>query len=424
MNYLKIQNKGELDVRLISLMGGTTKAKDDFKIGQFGTGLKYTLAYLSRNNIDFKIFVGEKEISIFTKPETIQGTTFNVLYIDNERTSITDTMGLDWKGWMIVRELWCNALDEGGAYKREADIIEGKAGTTTFYLQMTGEIKETWENWGDYFLHSAEPVYETNQFAVYPPTQTLKLYKNGILIHEDKASKGIFSYDIKNAEINELREYKGYISSDISNILVKLDKKSVDVFLTNLNKSHYEYEMDYDCSWHKFEDSWKEIIGAGKIITQKSLDIISSREIEIDTVGLIVVPPSLFKKLSHQFVGISATRMADKVNSFYEIYDAQLEQSLKEALVILESCGYFIDPELKFIYGIFGDKNVFAKINIDTKEIMFSEALKTKGLFDLITTVIEENEHYRTSIADGRQFQQHFINLYTKELLEKNKIKV
>ena len=64
MKYLKIQNQGLLDIRLVALMGGTTKANDEYKIGQFGTGLKYTLAYLIRNNIDFKIFVGTEEIKV------------------------------------------------------------------------------------------------------------------------------------------------------------------------------------------------------------------------------------------------------------------------------------------------------------------------------------------------------------------------
>lgn len=35
MKYLKIQNKGLLDIRLVALMGGTTKADNQYKIGQF-----------------------------------------------------------------------------------------------------------------------------------------------------------------------------------------------------------------------------------------------------------------------------------------------------------------------------------------------------------------------------------------------------
>src|SRR5688572_27627437 len=115
MKYLKIKNNGELDIRLVALMGGTTKSQDNYKIGQFGSGLKYTLAYLFRNNIDFKIFTGEKEIQITIERELISGETFEIICIDGNRTSITTKMGLDWKPWMIIRELYSNALDEGGA---------------------------------------------------------------------------------------------------------------------------------------------------------------------------------------------------------------------------------------------------------------------------------------------------------------------
>ncbi|MEE9573481.1 MAG: hypothetical protein V3W20_10565, partial [Candidatus Neomarinimicrobiota bacterium] len=117
MKYLKITNKGELDIRLVSLMGGTTKSSDKFKIGQFGTGLKYVLAFMFRNNIDFKIFVGENECKIHTEIETIRNQDFEIICINNQRTSITTQMGEDWKAWMIIREIWCNALDEGDAQK-------------------------------------------------------------------------------------------------------------------------------------------------------------------------------------------------------------------------------------------------------------------------------------------------------------------
>ena len=55
MKYLKIQNKGELDIRLVALMGGSTKTNDRYKIGKFGTGLKYTLAFLFRKIFQSKL---------------------------------------------------------------------------------------------------------------------------------------------------------------------------------------------------------------------------------------------------------------------------------------------------------------------------------------------------------------------------------
>jgi len=47
------------------------------------------------------------------------------------------------------------------------------------------------------------------------------------------------------------------------------------------------------------------------------------------------------------------------------------------------------------------------------------------SLFDIVTMLIEENEHFNTGFNDHtREFQQHFINLFTKQILERNQIEI
>lgn len=427
MKYIKFSNKGLLDIRLISLMGGSTKRGNDYKIGRFGSGLKYSLAWLIRNNVDFKIFVGEDMVNIQTKTEVIQGTSFDILYINGERSSISSSMGVDWEAWQIVREIFCNALDEGEYIKEITDLTVGQNGWTTFYIQLIDGIKETVDNWDNYFLHNRTPIYDCKEFAIYPAQEKLSIFKNGVLIHRDKdAKKGIFSYDIKAADINELREYKGYLTFDINECIKNLDRKSVELFLTFVNdESTFENGMEYYTFGSELKDTWKEALGQGRIIAQKDLDTFRARGVQIDETSLVPLPTGLFKILAHKFDNISAVRRADKVGSFYETFDAELELKTKAACAILESCGYEIHPELRFIFGEFGDKTTWARINRDEKIIMFSNELKRKTMFEIVTTVIEEIEHYRTNLEDcSRPFQQHFINLYTKELLERNEVKM
>ena len=95
MKYLKISNEGLLDIRLIALMGGTTKSGSYEKIGHFGTGLKYTMAFLFRNKVEFKIFVGTEEVKVHIEEEQIGETLFEIICIDGHRTSITTQMGED-----------------------------------------------------------------------------------------------------------------------------------------------------------------------------------------------------------------------------------------------------------------------------------------------------------------------------------------
>lgn len=425
MKYLKIQNNGELDIRLVALMGGTTKSTDEFKIGQWGSGLKYTLAYLLKNNLDFKIFIGEEEVKISTETETIRDEAFEIICINGKRTSITTQMGGEaWAPWMIVRELWCNALDEGGELKQTTEETIGVAGTTTFYIQITPDIREVIVNWQNYFIHELEPLSETSNFKIYSGGNALRLYKQGVLIYENKTIKSLFAYDIRNADINELREFRGTVSAQLVYALSKASEKVITYFLENISEDYYEGTMDYD--WFtNFSEDWRKVIGNTKLIHQKAIDSILSRGLDIDTAGTITVPEKVYKFLTKQFKGIGALRTSDKINEFFEIYDANLELKIKQGLAILESCGYFIHPELRFIYGVFGDKRVQAQINTDDKVIMVSESLINKPMFEIVSMIIEENEHFNTGMQDHtREFQQHFIDLYTKTLLDKNEVPI
>jgi hypothetical protein len=422
MKYLKIKNNGVLDIRLVSLMGGTTKSSDEFKIGQFGSGLKYTLAYLIRNNLAFHIFAGEEEIKIKIEQEEIQAEVFNIICINGHRTSITDRMGLDWKAWMIIRELWCNALDEGGSEYSVTDTIESHAGCTCFYIQISSEIKEVLDNWNKYFIHDQKPLWSSDFLSIYPGGNALRIYKQGVLIHEVEKQKCIFSYDIKNAKINELREYIGSTDYAISRCLQNPDVSIINHFLEIVTDDHHEANIELD--WYSsFGDNWKAAIGEAKLIHKEAMDNIKARGIKIDISNVLCVPKKIYESLTKQFEGIGALRVSSKLHEFYEIYSTECDEKIKQALVILEEAGYNFSPEIKFTYGVFGAKDICAQIHLDTKECLISENILQKSLFEVVYILIEENEHLKTGFEDcSRSFQTHFLRLYAQQLLAKAKI--
>jgi len=418
MKYLKIKNDGLLDIRLVQLMGGTTKADDKFKIGQFGTGLKYTLAYLVRNNLDFKIFIGGKEIKITTIIENIRDTDFEIICINGEKTSITSNMGYEWEGWMIIRELWCNALDEENSFKEITEEIEPEKNTTEFYIQYAGDIMKVYDNWNTLFVHDQTPLMENENFAIYPGGEKLRCYKNGVLIKSQKV-KSVFSYDIKDAMLNELREMQDSISNKVSAIIPQFNKECVDIFLNNI-KDTFEETMDYD--WYhgtEYCQGWKEAIGNAKVVDYETYEKIVDRIPEIENQAIVQVPKMLFKKLISQFPSISLLRASDKLNEFFETYSDSFQDKIRTCLNILEKVGYFIDPELKILTGIFGNKRILGQVCLDSKEIHLSQDLEVKSNSELIVTLIEENEHYKTGFGDcTREFQTHFIELYSNILLK------
>lgn len=425
MKYLKIQNNGELDIRLVALMGGTTKAGDKYKIGQFGTGLKYTLAFLFRNNLSFKVFCGENEVPIHTEVEKIREQNFEIICINGQRTSITTQMGEDWQPWMIIRELWCNALDEGGAIRGVATDFIGQPNTTTFYIQIDKQIQSVIDNWAKYFIHEQEAIFQDASHAIYPAGDKMCIYKQGVLIYEH-SSKSVFSYDMKYADINELREFRGSPSHAVVNCLYGANEETARYFLENVTEQHFEGDGTMDYNWFvSFGKAWRNVIGSAKLIHQKALDNIKARGNNPDEAGLIIVPEVVYKALTKQFEGIGALTVASKIGEFYECYDKKTEDKIKQAMVILEECDYKIHPELEFVYGWFEDRTVMARVSLKDKKVFICQALLQKPLFYVVSTLIEENEHFNTGMQDKtREFQQHFIDLYTRQLLATNAIEI
>lgn len=429
MKYLKIQNDGELDIRLVALMGGTTKANDKYKIGQFGTGLKYTLAYLIRNNIDFKIFAGESQVDIKTETERIKETDFEIICIDGHRTSITTQMGQQWTSWMIIRELWCNALDEGGYSKEIVNnetAMVGLPGKSTFFIQLTPDIQQVLDDWGSYFIHHDKPLWDSGNYAIYVNDNKgkLKLYKQGVLIYQHPQLESLFYYDVKSADINELREFKGSISYEIFNSLASPNEAVISYFLSNITENHYEgSELDY--GWFtSFANVWKETIGNRKI-SHGSHSYYDDGENGIDLSNIIKLPKRVYTALTKDFEGIGVYTMTDDETEFYEIPNAQIQNRVRSIIETLTSIGYTINPEIKIRFGLFADTNKKSAAVRKKKQILISETcLKVKD--EVLMSILVENSEYLglSCKKDSPDFYRHFINLYTRQLLAGYEIEI
>ena len=127
--YILIQNDGEIETNSFELIGASTKRDDKTKIGFFGSGLKYSIAYMIRKEIEFKIFSGLNEVLFTTKPEKLKDQVFERICINGTPTSYTTTMGPTWKeDWFVLREIYCNALDENGCMiVKETELVPTKA---------------------------------------------------------------------------------------------------------------------------------------------------------------------------------------------------------------------------------------------------------------------------------------------------------
>ncbi len=423
MKYLKIQNSGVLDIRLVALMGGTTKANDKYKIGQFGTGLKYTLAYLLRNNIDFKIFCGTTEVKITVEKEVIKDTEFEIICIDGQRSSITTGMGQQWGPWMIVRELWCNALDEGDGIKDVVydDGLIGVEEKTTFYIQMMPEIQDVLSKWNAYFIQGKVPMWENEEYAIHAnkkPHDNLKLYKNGILIYQDDKQKSLFSYDIKKADINELREFRGLMNMEIFHALKNPNNEVVTYFLNNITEEMYEgCDLNYD--WFtSFANIWKETIGNQRLADSESRGYYAERGVPVDFSNVIELPKRVYKALVKSFNNLGALTTIEGGGEFFEVPNTSIERKVTEAVQILASAGYAMNTQVKIIYGLFRQENQTYASDQSKKTIMISEACSKMTLGNLILMLVEENEFITANISKlSSGYTRHFVSMFVEKII-------
>src|SRR6185312_15986803 len=223
--YILIQNEGEIETNSFELIGASTKRGESGKIGFFGSGLKYSIAYMMRKGIDFRVYSGLNELHFSTVKEKLKDKEFDRICINGKPTSYTVTMGPTWtKDWFVLREVYCNALDEGTCTMiKDTQDVNPSVGKTRIYIELTQELHEVVGNWDAYFADERTPLFTSGsiftayisqedggvreqQMTVYQKTKGV-LYRKGIRVHEN--SMFLYDYGMDAVAINEDRTAKG-----------------------------------------------------------------------------------------------------------------------------------------------------------------------------------------------------------------------
>ncbi len=213
--YIMIRNKGKIIPQDIILMGSSTKRGDETKIGQFGSGSKFSLSWLLRNDCKPSIYSGKEEISIETRMVEHRGHPRDVIYVAGENTNITTELGLKWTCWMALRELISNAIDEG---EENIQIIYAQAGLenflsdddTSIFVPLNVATKEVMNNYEHYFCFDREPDWIGGRGMVYLKTEksAINVYRKGIRCF-DTQRKTLIDFNFNNIPITEDRLIEG-----------------------------------------------------------------------------------------------------------------------------------------------------------------------------------------------------------------------
>ena len=436
MDYYLIENEGELDVREIYKMGVTSKEEDDDNIGQFGTGFKKGTIALNRGGYNMRIFIGEKEIVSEFKPvdPPIKGKNYIDWWVNGVNTQLTTSMDrLTWNTHDGIRELVCNAKDEGITFKGVTDEVIGREGHVRVFLEYRDGVKDYFMNYNEHmsddkhviFQHKKDKVFmkHSNRLCIYRKSVRVNVIDNTVL-------PSVFDYELNALSVNDDRVNHS-VYDQIRYTWKLLIKMNEPVYIRKLleemeagNKvfewSNFHYVSKYLIQ-DGFNKAWEKACEGYTLIPNRFKDYTQRMPYK----NMLVVPNDFYDTITKQFPNLSfaSTERTDDGLSFIrqDLTNEQIDillQLKKE----FDSVGLFCDAPVKG--AIFDDINTVAAA-FNYEEMLFSEKFFTSSKDRQRRVYFEEIAHVISKASDHtREFQDYtigvLINYLTPELNKVN----
>lgn len=371
------QNKGLIDMRAVTTMG--VSVKSDSAIGYFGTGLKYALAVLLRENQEVVIYRGDEKYEFTSSKESIRGKEFELVLMNGQEMGFTTELGKNWVMWQAFRELYSNCKDEGGQAFRE-DEPELKEGFTTICVSGK-KFEQVYDDKGRYFVEG-KPDIETPYCDIYFKPSNGIFYKGvNVLPGESYAH----TYNLKrNIDLSEdrLAIYDFQIRDGISRAVASCkDKSFIENMLTAAQLS-FEGKLNYDIGGHTPSDEFVEVCRG-------------------------------MAETFRRGANLNAIRYAKKHGEFEEplkpLKATKLQNSMMmRAINLLEKADFEIKE-----FPIRCVETLGANIHGQAKngEILIAAEAFNQGTKELAITLLEEYWHLKYGFRDcDRAFQNHLFS--------------
>jgi hypothetical protein len=247
--YLLFTNPGTLEIELVKLLGVSVKEGTD-PIGFFGTGLKYALAAAMRLGGSMTIITGGKEYEVGGQKITLRDKEFTQVTLDGEPLGFTTELGKQWEAWMVVRELYSNALDEGGETVASERELSDMAHESNTVIALRGQcFVDVWNERGRYFLalDRERPIVRSEYLDVYLGKGRTVFYR-GIKIHETQIPM-LYKYNlIEKVTLTEDRTLKHSFTFDnlMEQAIVTSTDRDFIMRLLTAGELMYEGRLDFD----------------------------------------------------------------------------------------------------------------------------------------------------------------------------------
>lgn len=329
MNYLKISNKGLICPEDLMLIGSSTKREQTDKIGMFGSGWKYSLAWLLRNGCKPLIFSGTEQIDIDFAVKMHRTNAVNVITVNGVETSLTTEMGPKWTGWMALREIVSNAIDEG-EHRISTEWqpeFKGSPNQTIIYVPMNSELSDVMMRFDSYFAFQRKEIFscEIGRVFIKPERTKINIYRKGIRCFDDDI-ESVLDFDFNDIDINEDRLTASYWVS--LKIRKMLQAGLPDFLFKKILEEEYESWTDTNIS-DTILKNLSNLLDQGETFTTHALQKLGG----VLFGGGLVIPPLWYKKL--QDMGM--------IKSLFELFNGSNEAFMRTDAKDVSGIKYYLN---------------------------------------------------------------------------------
>ena len=430
--YMEFSNPGEVELNAFKLLGASTKRSQEGKIGFFGTGLKYAIALMLREGINFKAYIGEKEVKLGVRQTDFGGTKVGVITVNGEKTSMTTDAGINWQPWFAIREIYSNALDEGGTMEL-SDKFHPEAGKTKIYVEMSDKLGDITRDWQSYFTMKRESledieikqgsdVFTYRILAKREGQSAFTLFRRGIRVAKAGNVDSLFDYDVSEVKINESRvvEHDWEGRQRAAEALAQAtDPNIVGMFVKSWTQPLLEHEDRFwyylfDNIWsinskNSFSQTWLQVLKPYRIVPSNMTGFYGVTK---KTIGL---PEKLIKRLYDQFGDDLTIEGLSK--NHYIVTSEVFPEQFTDAHTILTEAGITFD-KANIKLAKFRDYDVKGAWDRDAGIIVLGEDTVNYDEQQKIMLLLEEMLHAESGFSDNtRQFEGFIMGKLVNKIL-------
>lgn len=369
-------NKDEINLDAIRIMGVSVKAGDT-PIGYFGTGLKFAIATLLRNNQSIKLTRSGHAHAISAETREIRGEVFDVVTLDGEPLGFTTQLGRNWEVWQAYRELHSNCLDESGTIT--TTMPDGEFGTV---IEIDGDLcRAAYDSRDTIFLSTAPVATLPDVLSMHPGESNHGFYR-GIRATTLQVT-AMFTYNlIHSTSLTEDRTLASSFSlhKGVVDLITSLDDEELLEKILLASRDTYEGRLDFEIGYNEPSAAFMRI--CGKHRTNLNLNPSASVLWRSKQSYSVLYEPVKLNALNEQEI--------EEAMGLLELLDCTLT---RDDFIVVESLG-------GAFYGVYREGFIL----IDRKTL-------DKGPRFIAGTLYEEWVHKTHAIRDcSREFQNMLLD--------------